>query len=392
MISPQNLYLFFIAILNVLTTHALLTRKKSVKFCLIAFILATLFIFITNICAKEYIHDPIIIEYVLYFNAFLYISYIHLVFEESIIKKIFAMFSIWMFSTICLVFAIASAQLFSGFDDVNYILNFIYIFRICIQILLLLATCFFIRKSYKIVLNKVSNKTISFMSLFPVLAFILLINNYTISFESLRIFNSTWGMLLLLSFIILGYVLVFVGISSASQIVSLQYNMEKMEWASKTDSLTGLYNRRYIMERIENELISYKRNKKKFSLIIADIDFFKRINDTFGHDCGDRVLKVVSKSLQDALREQDFISRWGGEEFLILLPETEIESGRILSDRIRKIIEEQIIEYNGVQVPITMTFGVTVNEDYEMIEDTIRKADKALYEGKNQGRNCVILA
>lgn len=168
--------------------------------------------------------------------------------------------------------------------------------------------------------------------------------------------------------------------------------MERMEWASKTDSLTGLYNRRYIMERMENEFISYKRNKKKFSLIIADIDFFKRINDTFGHDCGDRVLKVVSKGLQDAVREQDFISRWGGEEFLILLPETEIEGGRILADRIRKIIEEQIIDYNGVQVPITMTFGVTVNEDYEMIEDTIIRADNALYEGKRRGRNCVILA
>ena len=181
-------------------------------------------------------------------------------------------------------------------------------------------------------------------------------------------------------------------ISSASQIMFLQCNMEKMEWDSKTDPLTGLYNRRYITERIENEFISYKRSKKKFSLIMADIDFFKEINDTYGHDCGDRVLKVVSKGLQDAGREQDVISRWGGEEFLLLLPETEIEGARILADRIREIIEEQIIEYNGVQVSITMTFGVAVNEDYEIIEDTIKKADNALYEGKNRGRNCVILA
>ena len=302
------------------------------------------------------------------------------------------MFSIWMFSTICLVISIRSAELFSGIDDVKFILNLIYIFRNCIQILLLLVAYYFISKPYKKVLNKVTNKTISFMSLYPVLAFLLLINNYTISFERLKSFNSTWDMLLFLVFIILGYVLVFAGISSASQIISLQYNIEKLEWTSKTDPLTGLYNRRYIMEKFENEFISYKRNKRKFSLIIADIDFFKEINDTFGHDCGDRVLKVVSKNLQDAVREQDFVSRWGGEEFLLLLPETEIEGARILADRIREIIEEQIIEYNGVQVSITMTFGVTVNDDYEIIEDTIKKADNALYEGKNRGRNCVILA
>lgn len=181
-------------------------------------------------------------------------------------------------------------------------------------------------------------------------------------------------------------------ISSASQITSLQYDMEKLEWDSKTDPLTGLYNRRHIREMIENKFISYERNKKKFALIIADIDFFKKINDTYGHDCGDRVLKVISKCLQGAVREQDFVSRWGGEEFLLLFPETEIEGARILADRIRGIIEEQIIEYNGVQVSITMTFGVAVNEDYEIIEDTIKKADNALYEGKNRGRNCVILA
>ena len=156
MISPQNLYLFFIAILNVLTTHVLLSRKKPVKFCLNAFLLTTLFIYITNIYANEYIHDPVIIEYVLYFNSFLYISYINLVFEESITKKIFAMFSIWMFSTICLVISISSAQLLSGIDDLKYILNLIYIFRICIQILLLLATYYFISKPYKMILNKVS--------------------------------------------------------------------------------------------------------------------------------------------------------------------------------------------------------------------------------------------
>lgn len=164
--------------------------------------------------------------------------------------------------------------------------------------------------------------------------------------------------------------------------------MEKLELDSNTDSLTGLYNRRYIMEKLKYELI---RNKSNFSIIIADIDFFKKVNDNFGHDCGDYVLKMISQSMQIVMRKTDSVCRWGGEEFLILLPETKIESAHILAQRIRVIIEGQIMEYEGVQVSITMTFGVTVNKDNEMIRDTIKRADKALYEGKKQGRNCVIL-
>jgi len=392
LIVSQIIYLFFIGVLNILTTHTLLTRKKSKIFCIVAFLVTSIFIIVTDIFARETISNPITIEYILYSIAFIYIAYIHLVFEESISKKIFAMFSIWMFSTISLVIAISAAQILSGISDLKYILNFIYILRICIQIILLLAAYFFMSKPYKIVLNEVSNRTISFMSLYPVIAFVLLINDYTIFFESFRVLDFTWDALLFLVFIILGYVLVFAGISSASKIVSLQYNMEKLELTSRTDPLTGLYNRRSIMEKLEHEMISYKRNKRKFSLIVADIDFFKKINDSFGHDGGDHVLKVVSKSLKEAVREQDFVSRWGGEEFLILLPETEIAGAQILAERIRKIIEEQIIEYNGAQVSITMTFGLTVNEEFEMIEDTIKKADKALYEGKSRGRNCVMLA
>ena len=126
------------------------------------------------------------------------------------------------------------------------------------------------------------------------------------------------------------------------------------------------------------------------AVVIADIDHFKKINDNFGHDCGDQVLKKVAQNLQNAVGERGFVSRWGGEEFLILLPETEIEDAHILADTIRKISEEEIIEYNGIQVSITLTFGVTVNKDYEMIDDTIKKADDALFIGKNQGRNCVV--
>ncbi|MDW8803160.1 GGDEF domain-containing protein [Clostridium sp. A1-XYC3] len=384
---------FFTILLLVLTVHILLTRKKTIRFCIVAFILNTLFVFLSGVYATEHTHNDGIVKVILYFISFSYIVYLNLVFEESISKKVFTFFSIWLFSTIALFIAIPSAELVSGNDD-NYTQNLIYIFRNCINALFLLVAYLGIGKHYKTILNLVSDKTIRYMFLYPVISFLLLITNFTTPthIAHLRNFNSIYDMLLFLLFIIVGYVLVFVGIFSASQIASMQCNMERLELISKTDSLTGLYNRRYIVEKLENEFINYKKTKKKFSLIVADIDYFKKINDSFGHDCGDQVLKAVAQNLQDAVGERGFVSRWGGEEFLILLPETEIEDARILVDKIRKTIEEEIIEYNGIQISITLTFGVTVNEDYEMIDDTIKKADDALYEGKGQGRNCVVLS
>jgi|GEM_PF-1414577 len=389
MLSAYTISSFFISLLCILTAHSLLTRSKSIKFCIITFILNTLFIFITGHYVTEYIQNPAIVKCSIYFIAFLYIVYIHLIFEESFSKKVFTMFSIWLFSTIALLVAIKLTELILGIETNKYFQNLIYIFRNCIQILLLLIAYFLISKPYKTILNLVSDNTIRYMSLYPIIAFLLLITNFTTSHGRLTNFNSIYNMILFLVFIISGYILVFAGISSASQILSLQSNLEKLELDSKTDSLTGLYNRRYIMEKLEYEFIKYKRNKKCFSIIITDIDFFKKINDDFGHDCGDNVLKMVSQNLKGAVREQDFVCRWGGEEFLLLLPETEIEGAHIFAERIRKIIEAQITEYNGVQVSVTMTFGVTVNEEYEMINDTIKKADTALYEGKSLGRNCV---
>jgi diguanylate cyclase (GGDEF) domain len=344
----------------------------------------------SNILAEKYIHNPVMLEYILYLISCLYLVYIHIVFNESISKKIFAMFSVWMFSTICLVVSAKIAEIFSGINEIKYNINLVYFLRECLQVILLLSTYFYISRPYKEVFNKVSNKTISFMSLYPFLAFLLLINNYTTSIEGLKSLDYTGNMLLLLVFIILGYVFVFSGISSASRIITMQYKMERLEWTSRSDPLTGLYNRRYIMEKIEREFKG--PHKGKFSLVIADIDYFKKINDTYGHDCGDYVLQVISKNLMDTVREQDFVSRWGGEEFLLLLPETEVEGAHTLVDRIRKIIEEQIIEYKGSQISITMTFGITDSQDYQIIDDIIKEADNALYEGKGRGRNCVVVA
>ncbi len=390
--KPYSIYSFFKILLFILTVHSLLTRKKTITFCIVAFILNTLFVFSTGIYVPEYIHNEGTFKAIMYCTTFSYLIYLNLVFKESLSKKVFTLFSVWMFSTITLFIATPSAELVSDIYDVNYTQNLIYFFRTSINMLFVLASYFWLGKHYKTILNLVSDKTIRYMSLYPIIAFLLLITNFTTPtyISQLSNFNSIYDMILFLLFIIVGYILVFLGISSASQIVSMQYDMKKLELISKTDPLTGLYNRRFAMEKLENEFINYKKTKNKFSVIIADIDYFKKINDNFGHDCGDQVLKKVAQNLQDAVGERGFVSRWGGEEFLILLPETEIEDALILADTIRKISEEEIIEYNGILVSITSTFGVTVNEDYEMIDDTIKKADDALFIGKNQGRNCVV--
>ena len=392
MISTYTISSFFISLFCILTGHCLLTRNKSIKFCIITFILNTLFIFSSGIYLTNHIQNLVIVKYAIYCIVFLYLTYFYIVFEESISKKVFTMISIWLSSTIALLISIQLSDSFLGINNVRYFQNHIYIFRNCIQILLLLIAYFWLSKPYKKILKLVSSETMSYMSLYPAIAFLLLITNFTTSRGRLTNFNSIYDMLLFLAFITLGYIMLFAGISSASKIISLQYEMETLELISNTDPLTGLLNRRYIIERLENDLVKYNINKKKFAVIIADIDFFKKVNDTYGHDCGDCVLKLISKTLQDALRDQDFVSRWGGEEFLILLPETDIGGARILADRVRQTIENQVMEYDEVKVSITMTFGVTVNEDYEIIRDTIKKADKALYDGKNHGRNCVVCA
>lgn len=165
--------------------------------------------------------------------------------------------------------------------------------------------------------------------------------------------------------------------------------MEQLKVLSITDSLTGLFNRRHAMLRMEDEILQKKRYGGHFSIILGDIDYFKKINDTYGHDCGDIVLKRVAAILKESSREQDMLSRWGGEEFLILLPMTDLEGAMILAERMRKAIEAEEIAYKGGTVRLTITLGVAEHAEKEPLDSTIKRADTALYLGKDEGRNRV---
>ncbi len=167
---------------------------------------------------------------------------------------------------------------------------------------------------------------------------------------------------------------------------------KKLELAAKTDPLTQLSNRRGILDKLESEKIRFERNHRSFVVIVGDIDHFKRFNDVYGHDCGDFVLVSTANTFRAILRKQDGVARWGGEEFLLLLPETTLEGGRIVAEKLKRTIAHHAYQYRDEALSITMTFGVSVfDETVHSIDETIKKADQALYQGKEQGRNCVVL-
>lgn len=173
----------------------------------------------------------------------------------------------------------------------------------------------------------------------------------------------------------------------------IQQESNKFESASKHDLLTGLSNRRDILEKMEIERERHLRMGKPFTIILGDIDNFKNLNDTFGHDAGDYVLQTIGSILRNQARGIDCPSRWGGEEFLVMLLDTDVEGGQRVAERIRRKIENTNFKYKTTKLPITMTFGLSIYQGTDdNIDECIKRADKALYEGKNQGKNIVVIA
>jgi len=165
---------------------------------------------------------------------------------------------------------------------------------------------------------------------------------------------------------------------------------EQMELLATTDTLTGLFNRRKMRELIDQEVIRYQRDRKSFLLVITDIDHFKKFNDDYGHDCGDYVLQQVSKLMKESLRQQDVVARWGGEEFLIMLPETELKGGIQAIEKLRETLAATVYQYGQNTFSVTMTFGVTTFDGGCDVDGCIKRADEVLYAGKRGGRNRVV--
>lgn len=179
----------------------------------------------------------------------------------------------------------------------------------------------------------------------------------------------------------------------------LEEKNSKLEYLAAYDSMTGLINRREFTRTINNELSRMHRHRYNSSILMTDIDFFKRINDKYGHPAGDELLKQFASLLKAHLRDMDVVARWGGEEFIILLPDTSIENSTATAERLRQVIEKNDFYIKDSGINITASFGVAKllyseqepYSEHELFQKSYEGADKALYCAKNKGRNCTVV-
>lgn len=172
--------------------------------------------------------------------------------------------------------------------------------------------------------------------------------------------------------------------------VEAAFQRELYESATK-DSLTGLFSKRYFLEQLDVEFNFHKRTSKALSLVLADIDHFKKINDGLGHLAGDMVLREIGRILNNVLRKGDVGGRYGGEEMVFLLRETPLSGAEIFAERLRELIENHSFIYEGKKVPVTISLGAATytQENFRTPTELIKSADSFLYKAKKSGRNRV---
>lgn len=212
--------------------------------------------------------------------------------------------------------------------------------------------------------------------------------------------NGYWNMPAFMRFLLCSFTVVFIAYffesSTNAAYTAVIENREKekkylakLENLSVTDQLTGLYNRRFFDEQFDREQEKVNRYGLNLCVVMMDIDHFKRVNDKFGHQLGDEVLQEFSSLVKDGVRSTDIVSRWGGEEFIALLPETSLPNAAVIAEKLRVLVEEHDFSKVG---KLTASFGVaTIAKQLEQNGKAIRNVDTALYQAKKQGRNRVVI-
>lgn len=170
----------------------------------------------------------------------------------------------------------------------------------------------------------------------------------------------------------------------------LEAMQQELERLSSTDDLTGLYNRRFFLEHVQRQLGSPYRTED--CLLLLDIDNFKRINDTYGHEVGDKALRLCARTIGQTVRDIDVLARFGGEEFVVLLPDTPLEQASAIAERVRQRVADTPLELTGRRVTMTLSIGCSSSTRASDMADLIRSADRALYAAKARGRNRVEVA
>jgi diguanylate cyclase (GGDEF)-like protein len=196
---------------------------------------------------------------------------------------------------------------------------------------------------------------------------------------------------IVISYFVLAFIVIIVSqylLSDYKEISKqLQAEHQKLENLTFTDPLTQLWNRRYVERQLNNEFNRFQRNGNLVTIVMFDVDLFKSINDTFGHDVGDKTLVHVSQILKTSLRISDCVARFGGEEFLTILPDTGLEEAVNLAERVRLLINKEQLEILGGR-KVSISGGVaTIQKDSKTIEEIVKTADAMLYKAKSEGRN-----
>lgn len=187
---------------------------------------------------------------------------------------------------------------------------------------------------------------------------------------------------------------IFFHSSGPNKEAKLICELNRLRKQTITDDLTGLYNRRYIDECLPPDIQNCVKQKRPLSILFADLDYYKKINDIYGHAAGDAVLSELSGILlTHTRRKKDWVARYGGEEFLILLNDCENEKAKNMAEAIRVAVMNHVFQYNGLKIHVTCSFGVITIDDFSVphpIDKVLDMVDKRLYQAKQLGRNIVI--
>jgi len=219
--------------------------------------------------------------------------------------------------------------------------------------------------------------------------FLLLYVSLLIDFLDEFFFQPSWLAIAEELTLLGGFLLTTYGIYLATKYHYEQ--IQQLEKLAQTDSLTGLLNRRAMIQRLEQQTqIGQQDPSHDFSVIVADIDHFKNINDRFGHETGDAVLRQIARGLNSSLRSSDYIGRWGGEEFIILLPQTQENGAALVAEKIRQHIVGEPVMVNGQRIDLSISLGVAQwHPEQGHWGEVVKQADEAMYLAKRSGRNRV---
>ncbi|HPF07572.1 MAG TPA: GGDEF domain-containing protein [Spirochaetota bacterium] len=359
---------------NLILLYIFLTPRRSRLFQAAALIITSLVVYYLCYPYNDLLNPRFLLrDYI--FGTLFFIPCV-LIFKESLQAKIFIFFMNYSLTQLTfLIFIYLDQFIKTGIP------------QLCIMIglSLELAALPFINRCFKAPVRDIIRTLSSqypVFTLFPILSFLLL------AYYALQ------GNFTLSTFItlVLSTMLIFFTYYLMSVSIRATRRQHELEVISNTDSLTGICNRRHIERRLKEEFKRYQKTGIEFAVIMSDIDFFKNINDRYGHDCGDKILIEIVKDINRAVRSNDTVARWGGEEFIILLPATNGEHALSSAERIRKIISENRYDCSGDLIPVTLTLGVSVAVPDESMADMIKRADAALYCGKQKGRNCVVMS